>query len=240
MALIRSTTYPGRFTPPTTEQPQGAFKNRTTPSSADGSFLEQRWVNDWSGLFSSILDAASITPNGTVDEVGSSQYFDALLQVIQTQSAPPGEIKEFAMQTVPTGYFEADGSEKSRVTEAALFAAIGTTYGSGDGSTTFNLPDYRGVFRRGWDHGRGIDAGRAFGDLQDGAFAEHGHTYALTGANGLTSGTSGSFPTGSGTIIAGPHSGTATAAAGQQIGGSGIGESETRPVNVSVLVCIKR
>ena len=240
MALIRSNTYPGRFTPPTTEQPQGAFKNRTTPSSSDGSFLEQRWANDWSGFFSSILNSASITPNEIVDEVGASQYFDALIQVIQAQATPPGEIKEFAMQSVPSGYFEADGSEKSRAAEAALFAAIGTIHGSGDGSTTFNLPDYRGVFRRGWDNGRGIDAGRAFGDLQNGAFTEHGHEYAITGAGGLTNSTSGALPTGAGVNIVGPHNGPATTVAGQQIGQSGIGESETRPVNISVLVCIKR
>lgn len=78
MALKRNERYPGRFSNPTTGQPQGAFKNRTAPGAQDGSYLEQDWANDWSGFFSSLLSAAGVTPNGNVDAVGASQYFDAL------------------------------------------------------------------------------------------------------------------------------------------------------------------
>lgn len=78
MALKRNETYPGRFSNPTPDHPQGAFKNRSAPGAQDGSFCEQQWANDWDGFFSSLLDAAGITPNGNVDGVGSSQYFDAL------------------------------------------------------------------------------------------------------------------------------------------------------------------
>ena len=83
MALKRDITYPGRFNAPTSGQPQGAFKNRTSPSSLDGSYFEKQWCNDWSALFSSVLDSAGVTPNGNVDEVGNSQYFQALLTVIR-------------------------------------------------------------------------------------------------------------------------------------------------------------
>jgi microcystin-dependent protein len=62
---------------------------------------------------------------------------------------PSGAIMPFAMSTAPSGWLLADGSAVSRATYAGLFSAIGTTWGAGDGSTTFNLPDLRGAFVRG-------------------------------------------------------------------------------------------
>ncbi len=62
---------------------------------------------------------------------------------------PVGTVTAFAGATVPAGTLLCDGSAVSRTVYASLFAQIGTTYGSGDGSTTFNLPDYRGMFLRG-------------------------------------------------------------------------------------------
>lgn len=82
------------------------------------------------------------------------------------QAAPSGQIAFFAGSSAPAGWLKANGAAVSRTAYAALFAAIGTTYGAGDGSTTFNLPDLRGEFVRGWDDGRGIDHGRAFGSAQ--------------------------------------------------------------------------
>ena len=79
---------------------------------------------------------------------------------------PSGAVMYFAGQTAPTGWLKANGAAVSRTAYAALFAAIGTTYGAGDGRTTFNLPDLRAEFLRGWDDGRGIDSGRAFGSAQ--------------------------------------------------------------------------
>ena len=79
---------------------------------------------------------------------------------------PSGAVMYFAGQTAPSGWLKANGAAVSRTAYAALFAAIGTTYGAGDGSTTFNLPDLRGEFMRGWDDGRGIDSGRVLGSAQ--------------------------------------------------------------------------
>jgi microcystin-dependent protein len=58
--------------------------------------------------------------------------------------APTGTVSAFAGSAAPTGYALCDGSAVNRTTQAALFSVIGTTYGVGDGSTTFNLPDLRG------------------------------------------------------------------------------------------------
>ena len=57
---------------------------------------------------------------------------------------PPGMIAPYAGKTAPEGWLLCDGSAVSRTTYAALYAAIGTTYGAGNGSTTFTLPDLRG------------------------------------------------------------------------------------------------
>ena len=67
---------------------------------------------------------------------------------IAKNSVPAGTITSFAMSGTPHGYLKADGSTLSRSDYPALFAAIGTTFGEGDGPTTFSLPDLRGEFIR--------------------------------------------------------------------------------------------
>lgn len=79
----------------------------------------------------------------------------------------PGTTVLWCAPVVPAGYLELAGQAISRTTYSALFALFGTNYGAGDGSTTFNLPDLRGEFVRGLDHGRGIDTGRTLGSFQD-------------------------------------------------------------------------
>jgi phage-related tail fiber protein len=74
-----------------------------------------------------------------------------------------GAVMPFAFTTPPTGWFECDGSALSRTSYQALFDKIGITFGAGNGSTTFNIPDLRGEFLRSWDNGRGVDSGRGFG-----------------------------------------------------------------------------
>lgn len=134
-----------------------------------------------------------------------------------------GQVATFAMNTPPTGWLKANGAAVSRSSYAALFAAIGTTFGAGDGSTTFNLPDLRGEFIRNWDDGRGVDSGRAFGSAQGGAMESHSHTIAVTGEQ-----------VGSGTTALGVG-GTSTPVATSSTGTG----SETRPRNVALLACIK-
>lgn len=73
---------------------------------------------------------------------------------------PPGAIVDYAGSTEPAGFLFCTGAAVSRTGEARLFAAIGTTYGAGDGSTTFNLPDYRGRVAAGRDDMGGTNAQR--------------------------------------------------------------------------------
>lgn len=91
---------------------------------------------------------------------------EELLDDIAAHSVPAGTIACFAMIVPPAGYLKADGATLSREEYPALFAAIGTTFGEGDGQTTFTLPDLRGEFIRGWDNGRNLDPDRTFGSIQ--------------------------------------------------------------------------
>lgn len=76
---------------------------------------------------------------------------------------------------IPDGYLECSGQSVNRNTYAALFAVIGTRYGSNSGST-FNVPDLRGEFVRGFDNGRGADSGRSIGSFQQQDNRVHAHS----------------------------------------------------------------
>ncbi|WP_448693607.1 hypothetical protein [Pseudomonas rhizophila] len=86
MSLKLNERYPSRFNNPSSDYPQGSFKNRTAPGALDGSYLEQDWANDKEGFFQSLIATAGIVPSGDVDKVGASQYYDALLEVIRDNS----------------------------------------------------------------------------------------------------------------------------------------------------------
>jgi microcystin-dependent protein len=107
-------------------------------------------------------------------------------------AAPAGAVTMFARATAPTGWLKANGALISRVTYATLFTAIGTTFGVGDGSTTFALPDLRGEFLRAFDDARGVDASRVFGSAQAQGTLSHTHTFTgialATHDHGLTVG----------------------------------------------------
>jgi microcystin-dependent protein len=127
------------------------------------------WESDTGNLFTYYTD------------VDSSQWVMVASATMTGGSTPssgrvPGEIATFAMSTAPTGWLECDGALISRTLYPALFTAIGTTYGAGDGSTTFGKPDFRGEFLRGWDDGRGVDSGRTIGSAQAQALISHTHT----------------------------------------------------------------
>ncbi|MAY70781.1 MAG: hypothetical protein CME82_04910 [Halomonas sp.] len=87
----------------------------------------------------------------------------------------PGTVVEWRSEVLPEGYIENDGAAISRSDYRRIFNVLGITHGAGDGSTTFNLPDDRGIFKRGWDNGRGIDSGRSLSSFQGDDFKSHSH-----------------------------------------------------------------
>lgn len=104
---------------------------------------------------------------------------------IAVLAVPTGTVVAFAGTQAPANYLICNGAELSRELYDRLFAVIGTAYGSGDGVTTFQLPDLRGEFIRGWDAGRGVDVGRELATVQLDEFKSHNHpigTYYTNGA----------------------------------------------------------
>ena len=157
---------------------------------------------------------------------------------------PAGSILIMATSWAPPGYLRANGAAVSRTAYATLFATIGTTYGAGDGSTTFNLPDLRGEFIRGWDDGRGVDPGRAIGTYQEDAMqawtseityqrAEVDGSETTAGATEFVrTGQGSATPTGLGWAVAHVRMGPGVKNVARTA-------AETRPRNVALLPCIK-
>ena len=143
--------------------------------------------------------------------------------------APAGAVMAFATQNLPGGWLECDGSPLSRTAYADLYAAIGTTYGYTN-SSDFRLPDLRGEFVRGWDHGRGVDNGRGFGGWQGDEFRSHYHGLNWWASGGAT--LPNTYPGFANSYNPKPNQGSAK-------GTSNRGGSETRPRNLALMYCIK-
>lgn len=145
----------------------------------------------------------------------------------QLKSELIGEVAFFARTTPPNGWLKANGAAVSRTTYAALFSAIGTTFGAGDGRTTFNLPELRGEFIRCLDDGRNVDGGRRLGTSQGDAIKTHTINVPNSQWEGNVIGSWFYSERGNGNNNQSNNTITYT------------GEKETRPRNVALLACIK-
>jgi len=104
-----------------------------------------------------------------LDHENSKQKLEKLLLEKTTEATPPGTIAYFSNTNAPKGWLKANGQSVSRIEYANLFSVIGTKFGSGDGSSTFRLPDLRGEFIRGYSDGSQVDINRDFGSFQWGS-----------------------------------------------------------------------
>ncbi len=168
---------------------------------------------------------------------------DERLVLLNGEETPAGTTMAFSAQAIPDGWMECNGYQINRMEFAALFDAIGTRFGSGDGETTFNVPDLRGRFVRGWAHGSNNDperlnrlatvpngaSGDNVGSYQGDAFQNHRHNFTGTYAN----------------IGGGGHShldyasGYQRAMSGYSWSSSNHSSLETRPKNIFMMYCIK-
>ena len=185
--------------------------------------------------------ARDISIGGTAKSVDGSTGVS--WSVAEINANLPGEVAFYAMNSAPSGWLKANGAAVSRTTYAALFAAIGVTFGVGDGSTTFNLPDLRGEFIRGWDDGRGVDAGRVFGSAQSDAIREITGDLGVTGTGGrggITTATGAFTSISSGGGIMDTTSSFSSTRVVRFSASTVVPTAdENRPRNVALLACIK-
>ena len=181
------------------------------------------------------IDAAKIT-TGTLPIARIADGAVSAAKLSSGVGTPAGAVMAFAMNSAPSGWLAADGSNVNRTTYSALFSAIGTTYGAGDGSTTFALPDLRGIFVRGVGAqtlGGVSYSSNTFGVATQDAVQGHWHTtqHALN-----ASGSSGS-----GALSVGSGWGTTTVRGliTDGVNGTPRAAYETRPANIAMLYCIK-
>ena len=118
--------------------------------------------------------------DGNANDVLQSDGSGNLSFAALPQAVPTGSVHMMATTTVPSGYLKCNGAAVSRTTYADLFAIVGTAHGAGNGSSTFNVPDLRGEFVRGWDDSRGVDSGRNFGSAQSDQNQQHNHSASAT------------------------------------------------------------
>ena len=211
-------------------------------------------------------DITLTLPNsdGDANDVLQSDGSGNLSFTALPQAVPTGSVHMMATTTAPSGYLKCNGAAISRSTYAALFAIIGTAHGAGDGSSTFNVPDLRGEFVRGWDDSRGIDSGRNFATSQGDQNKQHNHSASATtsispsahnhvfpgddqfananGIGGWTNRTTADFnydaksQSGNGKVY---RTSDATLSASTSVTINNDGGSEARPRNIAMMYVIK-
>ena len=220
--------------------------------SSNSNFVAVRAPDDAASDITLTLPSSDGNANDVLQSDGSGNLSFAALP----QAVPTGSVHMMATTTAPSGYLKCNGAAVSRTTYADLFTIIGTTHGAGDGSSTFNVPDLRGEFVRGWDDSRGVDSGRSFGSSQSDQNAQHNHTATATSTSTVNdpghihqvqysnsdsgdgvieesgTGLSGQEPTLSATTGITVSTSTSVSIANQ-------GGSEARPRNVAMMYVIK-
>ncbi|MEN5045606.1 phage tail protein [Pseudomonas koreensis] len=179
---------------------------------------------------------------GTIDVAALAKEVERLKSAV-----PVGAVLAFPTGIVAPGYLELDGSVQSIATYPDLAAFLGTTYNKGnEGAGNFRLPESRGEFLRGWDHGRGVDAGRGVGTTQAEAFAAHNHRYF--DGTAATFDPAGNWQAGNingaaASISVGAFLSTVDSGSTMQMVNAqntvNTGGTETRPRNLAVMWCIK-
>ena len=212
---------------PTSFAPPYVFAGTSTSQSNTDIFMGWNGVN-----FTASQDTTDFGANWPINITGSA--------------GPIGHVAAYAGNVVPLGYLECNGAAVSRTTYVNLFGVCGILYGAGDSTTTFNLPDLRGYFVRGWDDNAGVDVGRVLGSTQAdlvGPVTDPGHTHTDAGHDHsvLPTNSVAGFEIGASAIFQNTASATTgTGNADIQSNTTGItGGAETRPKNVAMMYIIK-
>lgn len=197
-------------------------------------------VND-RGVFMSGSNPTTLAGFGIKDTYTKTEIES---MIAQASALPVGATVAFPLDKVAPGFLELDGSVKSIAVYPDLAAFLGTAFNKGDeGAGNFRLPESRGEFLRGWDHGRGVDAGRAIGTYQKGSLL-HGNDdngaeiHGLNGINANRVGLGWDLP-----VMADYSGSGAYTASGVAVPGTSLFAQAhygiSRPRNLAVMWCIK-
>jgi len=193
--------------------------NGLLPASKPAGSYTKVTVND-RGVFVSGSNPTTLAGFGITDTYTKAEIES---MIAQASALPVGAQMSFPVNNIPPGFLERDGSVKPIALYPDLAAYLGGAFNRGDeGAGNFRLPESRGEFERGWDHGRGVDVGRTIGSWQDSQNKAHTHS-------------SGAVGFGSGALSGGGTNYTLWGAG--NTGSSGGDEARSR--NVAVVMCIK-
>lgn len=191
------------------------------------------WLNAVQDEIVNTLAEAGMTPA----KANNSQLAQAIL-IIAGRGIPAGAVSGFGTSGAPAGWLVANGAAISRTAYGSLFSAIGTNFGAGDGSSTFNLPDLRNRMPVG---AGGLFAIGATGGSKDAIVVSHSHGVSDPGhAHSLTSSTGSGIYPGLISVAATTNTNTSTSFSGISINSAGSsGVNANMPPYVSLLFCIK-
>jgi microcystin-dependent protein len=187
-------------------------------------------------------DGAQLTALAGANITAGTVPSAALVAAVQQALCPPGTVVAYMGTTAPAGWLLCNGASVSRSTYASLYAVIGNASGSAD-VNSFNVPDFRGRFLRGWDNAIGRDpdrasrtamatggnAGDAIGSIQTDAIQSHTHAYNTPTTANRDGGTGATYTNRESTVT----STTGAVSAGART------STETRPMNAYVNYIIK-
>lgn len=190
------------------------------------------------GTTPTTLAGHGITDTYTKDEIAA--------MIAQASALPVGSMIGFPVDKVAPGFLELDGSVKSAAAYPDLATFLGGAFNKGDeGAGNFRLPESRGEFLRGWDHGRGVDAGRAIGSTQ----LDSLQGFRMESMRSKASTSWGNDDGGAGDPAYGPPMGSVTPSTRpRNLTGAFVSDgvngvprvgSETRPRSLAVMWCIK-
>jgi microcystin-dependent protein len=211
-----------------------AVNDLTYAFTANNRFLGLKVVSNPSGAVpnpSEILPRQQLLSVPFAVQAQQAQVASSLVTNLANALSPAGTVVAYMGTTAPPGWLLCDGSAVSRTEYSALLTVIGTASGGGDGSTTFNLPDFRGQFLRGLDNGRGVDPGRQLAAAQTDAVGAHNHSIH-SASSGYASGGGGQY----GVQLVYRADGTPNSSTYNTDNSSG---AETRPKNIAVNYTIK-
>nr|WP_288913138.1 phage tail protein [uncultured Pseudomonas sp.] len=213
----------------------------------DAAILEVLPANKTAGEFTRVkVNNRGVVVSGdnpdTLAEMGITDTYtktqvDAM--IAEASALPVGTMVGFPVNKVPPGFLEVDGSVKSIAAYPDLAAFLGTAFNKGDeGVGNFRLPESRGEFLRGWDHGRGVNIGRGIGTYEIDELKSHSHRdlYFIGGGADGTPSPSSTYAKAYQSSGSSRFDGTGS---GAGLFTSSTGGAETRPRNLAVMWCIK-